>query len=57
MAALEFMTVSMMLMVLEVRLKDFLGFLAAEDVDDVDGAGEAEERAEAFSGDEYRCFF
>lgn len=47
----------MMLAVLQVRSKDLLAFFSAEDVDDVDGAGEAEESAEGFLGDEYRCFF
>lgn len=49
---------SMMLAVLEVRLNELLAFLSGDDDEmEEDSAGEAEESAEAFLGEECRGFF
>lgn len=53
-AALEFMTASMMLAVLEVRLKEFLPFLRGDDAAEEEGAGEF---VKFFLEDECRGFF
>lgn len=47
----------MMLAVLLLRLKELLTFLDIDKEDDADGAGDAEERADAFLVGERRCFF